>query len=155
MPPAELIAAYLAGPALVRNAVRGLSRTDLVARPVPWKWSCLEVVAHLADFDPIYVDRMKRCVASENPTVYGADENSFAQHLAYHDRDIDEELAVLDATRAAFGRVLAALPASAFARPATHDERGPMTLETMLTAITRHITHHLPFVAAKRAALGR
>ena len=55
-----MIDAYLAGPAALRAAVRGMSREQLTARPVAGKWSTLEVACHLADFDPILADRMKR-----------------------------------------------------------------------------------------------
>ena len=35
----SVIEAYLAGPADLRAAVEGLSREQLVSRPVPSKWS--------------------------------------------------------------------------------------------------------------------
>ena len=53
----QLIDDILAGPAVLRKAVAGMTREQLLARPVPGKWSTLEVVAHLADFDPILADR--------------------------------------------------------------------------------------------------
>ena len=42
---AELIETYVAGPPALRAAVAGMTREQLVARPVPGKWSTLEVVA--------------------------------------------------------------------------------------------------------------
>jgi uncharacterized damage-inducible protein DinB len=59
----QLIDAYLAGTTALRQAVTGMSREQLLARPVSGKWSTLEVVCHLADFDPILADRMKRVIA--------------------------------------------------------------------------------------------
>jgi hypothetical protein len=44
-----LLDAYLAGPNQLRSAVAGLSREQLIARPVAGRWSALEVVCHLAD----------------------------------------------------------------------------------------------------------
>ena len=41
----SIIEAYLAGPLDLRPAVEGLSREQLVSRPVPGKWSILEVVS--------------------------------------------------------------------------------------------------------------
>ncbi len=40
---------YLAGPDELRLAVVDMSRDQLLARPIPGKWSVLEVVCHLAD----------------------------------------------------------------------------------------------------------
>lgn len=152
--PSSLIESYLAGPSRLRRAVAGMSAEQLKARPVPGKWSTLEVVCHLADFEPIYVDRMKRIIALESPLLLGADENRFAARLAYHDRDVEEELALIAHTRSQMARILRTLPAEAFERVGVHDERGPRTLEQMLTGITGHIDHHLPFISAKRQALG-
>src|SRR5436190_9795586 len=96
---AELVDGYLAGVGQLRQAVAGLSRDQLIARPVPGKWSTLEVVCHLADFEPVFADRMKRIIALDQPTLLAADENRYASRLAYHDRDLNEELALIDVTR--------------------------------------------------------
>jgi uncharacterized damage-inducible protein DinB len=155
MPPLQTkIDAYLDGPRLLKAAVAGMSREQLMARPIPGKWSTLEVLCHLADFDPIIGDRMKRVIALDSPTLLGADENRFATELAYSDRDAAEELAVIEFTRRQMGRILHKLSAKAFARVGTHSERGPLTLEQLLTGATNHIVHHLKFVAEKRQALG-
>ena len=149
-----LIDNYLAGPALLRKAVSGMSREQLLARPVAGKWSTLEVVCHLADFDPILADRMKRVIAEERPTLLGADENRFAAALAYHERDAEEELALLEQTRRQMGRILRTLKPAALARVGVHNERGPRTLEELLTGAAGHITHHVKFIHDKRKALG-
>src|SRR5947208_6481495 len=96
---AELVEKYLVGPKTLRQAVAGMTREQLVARPVPGKWSTLEVVCHLADFEPIGADRMKRVIAEDKPTLIGADEKHFASALHYHDRDLEEELTIIDRTR--------------------------------------------------------
>jgi uncharacterized damage-inducible protein DinB len=149
-----LIEAYLAGPKFLRQAVAGMSREQLLARPIAGKMSTLEVVCHLVDFEPIYADRMKRTIALDRPTLLGADENLFLQKLAYHERDLEEELALLEHTRWQMARILRTLPDEAFARVGVHNERGEMTLEKMLTTITGHVPHHVKFIQDKRAALG-
>jgi hypothetical protein len=151
---AELINAYLAEPQALRRAVTGMTRQQLVARPVAGKWSTLEVVCHLADFDPIIADRMKRVIAEERPALLGADENRFAAALAYQERDLEEELTIIERTRQQMGRILRTLPDAALARVGVHNERGPLTLEKLLTGATGHIAHHLKFVQEKRQALG-
>jgi uncharacterized damage-inducible protein DinB len=150
----ELINTYVAGPGLLRQAVAGLSREQLRARPVAGKWSTLEVVCHIVDFDPVYVDRMKRVIAEDNPQLLSADENRFAAALHYHDRDLEEELTLLELTRSQMARILRSLPPEAFRRVGVHNERGPLTLEQLLTTITNHIPHHVKFIAEKRKALG-
>jgi uncharacterized damage-inducible protein DinB len=150
----EQAAAYLAGATTLRAAVAGMSREQQLARPVPGKWSTLEVVCHIADFEPVYADRMKRVIALDRPQLLGADENLFAAALAYHDRDLDEELNVIETTRRQMARILRTLPETAAERIGVHNERGPKTLAELLTLITGHIAHHVPFIAQKRKALG-
>lgn len=152
--PATLIEEYLAGPCTLRQAVAGLTREQARARPIAGKWSTLEVVCHLADFDPIMADRIKRVIAEDNPSLVGADESRFAQALAYQDRDLEEELTIIERTRSQLGRILATLPAEAWQRVGTHNERGPLTLEQLLGNSIRHIPHHVKFIHEKRQALG-
>jgi hypothetical protein len=150
----QLIDAYLDGARTLRQSVAGMTREQLLARPVPGKWSTLEVVCHLADFDPILADRMKRVIAEDRPTLLGADEKRFAAALAYHERDLDEELAIIENTRRQMARILRRLPPEALARVGVHNERGELTLERLVTITTNHIPHHVKFIHDKRQALG-
>ena len=149
-----LIEQYLAGAAELRAAVAGMTHEQLVARPVAGKMSALEVVCHLSDFDPIYADRMKRVIAEDNPTLVGADENRFLAALAYQDRDVEEELVIVERTRSQFARILSKVPEAALQRAGMHTERGRCTLEQLLTGIIEHIPHHVGFIREKRRALG-
>jgi uncharacterized damage-inducible protein DinB len=150
----ELIESYLEGPKQLRHALVGMNKEQLHARPVPGKWSTLEVVCHLADFEPILADRMKRVVALDKPALVGADENQFAAALHYHERDVEEELAIIDNTRRQLARILRKLPVEALNRVGVHNERGPRTLEQLLTNAINHIPHHVKFIHDKRQALG-
>lgn len=131
-----------------------MTRDQVLARPVAGKWSTLEVVCHLADFEPIFADRMKRVIALDRPTLLVADENLFAASLAYHERDLEEELRIIETTRSQMGRILSSLPPEAMGRVGVHSERGELTLERLIQTVTNHIPHHLPFIAEKRKALG-
>jgi hypothetical protein len=148
-----LIDHYLAGSESLKQSVRGLSRDQLVARPIKDKWSTLEVVAHIADFEPILAERMMRVISHERPLLMVADENLFAATLHYHERDIDEELAMIDLTRKKMARILRALPVEASNRVGVHSFKGLVSLEAILTSAVNHIPHHLTFIEEKRKAL--
>ena len=150
----ELIAQYLAGPEQLGAAIAGMTREQLIAHPVPGKWSTLEVVAHIADFEPVYADRIRRVIALDRPLLLVADENEYVKRLGYHDRDLAEELALIEVTRKSTARVLKNAPADAWQRCGIHSYKGLQTLEQVVAAITNHIPHHLPFIAEKRKALG-
>lgn len=157
-----MIDSYLAGIQTVRQAVAGMTPEQVRARPIAGKWSTLEVVCHLADFDSIYAERMKRAIADDKPITFGGDQDRFARSLAYHDRDLEEELAVIETTRRQMARILRRLPPEAFSRPTVYKhgyEQGSTeevrTLEKLLTGITNHINHHVKFIDEKRRALAR
>ena len=153
--PTELAEQYLAGAANLRKAVQGMSREQLQARPVPGKWSTLEVVAHIADFEPIILDRIKRIIAlGDTPLLLAADENQFAKKLSYHDRDVEEELALVDAIRRHAARIIRSLRQEQLEQTGVHDKRGLLTLEKIIQGGINHIPHHVAFIAEKRKALG-
>ena len=149
-----LIDHYAAGPQILRQATNGMSRDHVLARPIAGKWSTLEVICHIADFEIVYADRLKRVLAENEPTMFGGDPDGFAARLAYHDRDLAEELAVIESVRASTARILRTLKDEDFARIGQHNEAGPLTLEKLLTNVANHATHHAKFVEEKRRALG-
>ena len=148
-----LIAEYLAGPGLLRRAVAGMTRDQLLARPVPGKWSTQEVVCHLADYEPIYADRMKRVIALEEPDLLPGDPGLFAARLACDQRDVDEELTLIESTRKQMARILRALKPADFQRKGGHSRDGALTLEVLLQRITAHIPHHVRFIEEKQRAM--
>jgi uncharacterized damage-inducible protein DinB len=150
-----LIAEYLAGPAKLRAAVAGMSDAELSAAPVPGRWSTRQVVCHIADFEPVYADRMKRVIAENEPTMFGGDPDTFADRLAYGQRDVAEELQMIELIRRHMGRILRSLKPADFQRRGIHSSDGPLTLATLLERITRHIPHHVKFIEEKRAALAK
>lgn len=145
---------YLAGTDLLRRSIAGMSHEQLLARPVAGKWSTHEVVCHLADFDPIIADRMKRVIAEDNPSLLGADENRFAGRLAYDQRYVEEEVAIIAVTRSQMARILRSLTDADFIRSGVHNEAGPLTLLQLLNRGIGHIAHHVKFIEEKRKALG-
>jgi uncharacterized damage-inducible protein DinB len=149
-----LITAYLNGPIELRRVVAGLSEQQLTARPIPGKWSTLEVICHLVDSEQAWCHRMKRVIAEESPLLIGYDETRFTAALRYHEQNREDELALLEGMRRQLARVLRGLPESAWARTCVHSERGLMRLEEMLQAEIEHVPHHVRHINDKRAALG-
>lgn len=150
----DLIATYVCGPVQLRRYVSGMTREQLLARPVAGKWSTLEVVAHISDFEPILADRIKRTLALDNPSLLAADENRFVTALAYQERDLEEELRLIEITRSQLGRILSHQPESVLERQGVHSIKGPKTVAELLKMVNRHIAGHLPHLNDKRRALG-
>src|SRR5262249_6664027 len=88
----DLIETYAAGGAPLRQAVQGLSREDLLARPGPGDWSIQELVIHLVDSDDIAIDRMKRILTEVNPPLLYADETAYIARLLPHEQSLEDAL---------------------------------------------------------------
>lgn len=151
--PEALVAAYLGGVDDLRAAVAGLTPAELTARPVAGKWSTLEVVAHVADAELYFADRILRSLALDRPLLVGVDEAPYPDRLGYQSLDLGEELDLVAAVRRRVARVLRHQPADAWHRPGVHTETGFVTVRQLVFQPVRHLRHHLPFIAAKRAAL--
>jgi hypothetical protein len=155
----DLIDRYEHGGEKLSLAIRGLTREDLLAIPDPTanvgRWSIQQVVIHTMDSDLVSIDRLKRMIAEDNPTLIGYDENKFVQNLFYDEQPAEDAVQVVDLARKSFAKVLRKLPESAFARAGTHNERGRMTVESYLNAATDHLEHHVKFIHDKRAHMGK
>jgi anti-anti-sigma factor len=149
----DLIAKYENGPRQLRDALDGLSAMQLRTPAPPGAWSALQIVCHIADFDLVYADRMKRVIAEDNPTMFGGDPDVFAAKLAYGHRDLEEELDVVIAVRREMSRFLKTLCPTDFERTGQHTEDGPLSLTRLLERIAGHIPHHVKFIEGKKGAL--
>ena len=151
--PAEIIANYERCIEELRVAVAGMTRDQLVARPIAGKWSTLECVAHIADTEVYFSDRIERTIAMERPLLISVDERPYPQRMNYQAFDLDEQLDLFRSLRRHVARILRMQPAEAWQRTAVHSETGLLTLRQLVQQATRHARHHLPFIAEKRTAL--
>ncbi|CAN5634009.1 hypothetical protein BH09PLA1_BH09PLA1_06560 [soil metagenome] len=157
---ADLIDHYAHGGEKLSLAIRGLTLEDMQIAPPPeqpklGKWTIQQVVIHLLDSDLISTDRLKRMIAEDNPTLIGYDETKFAEKLFYNEQSPEDAVTIISLNRKVFAGVLRRLPDSAFDRPGMHSERGNVTAGNQLKLYTDHLEHHLAFIHAKRAAMGK
>jgi DinB superfamily len=148
------VESYLAGSANLRAAVAGMSREQVVTRPIPGRWSVLEVVCHLADTDANIAHRLKRVLSEDRPTFERVQPDLMRTALAYEVRDVEEELALFDLGRRQIARILKASPPEAWERVGIVGDRGEKTVGQMVNGAIEHLAHHLKFIAEKRHALG-
>ena len=149
----DLLKQYEQGPDLLKTAISGVRVDQLDQTPVPGKWSIRQVVCHIADFEPVYADRMKRVLVEDNPTMFGGDPDVFAAGLHYEKRNLSGELDLISIVRRQMAVILRNTDIEDFQRTGVHSEAGPLTLETLLERITRHIPHHVKFIEAKIAVM--
>ena len=151
----EIIDRYEHGGEKLRGAIKGLTRTDLHAFPVPGTWSIQQIVLHLADSDLVLSDRMKRVIAEDNPTLLAFDENKWVASLHYEHQSAEAAVNLMDLNRQMMAALLRLLPDEAFNRKGTHSERGEVTLAQLVQGAVDHLDHHLRFLYDKREKLGK
>jgi hypothetical protein len=151
----QFIEDFAAGASKPRQAVAGLNEKDLHARPGPGDWSIHELVIHLADSDGIGIDRMKRIIAEENPSLLNYDETAYIARLHCDAQSLEDALTLFEVGRRQFARVLRRLPDETFDRFGTHNVQGRLTLTDLVQGYAGHLDHHLEFLYAKRERLGK
>lgn len=145
----ELLQEYERGPVQLKDAVMRVGRDGWRACPIPGKWTIQQVVCHLADFETIYADRIKRVLVEDNPTLFSGDPDQFAAGLHYEQRSVEDELQLISLVRSQVARILRQTELEDFQRTGVHSEAGPLTLETLLERVTAHIPHHVAFINEK------
>src|SRR5215470_1040316 len=103
----HLIATYAAGYDEVMNALDGFPADSLGARPIPGKWSAREIVHHLGDSETTSAGRVRTLLVTDNPVIYGYDQDQYATRLRYNERDMAP---ALEAFRSARSTTMQLLP---------------------------------------------
>lgn len=153
VPVAGLVARYRAGHQLLQDSLQGLEEAQLDARPVPGKLSSREVLAHIADCEQFYADRMKRTIAMDRPLLMGADGWLYPERLHYGKRAVELDLELIRVTRSQMAHDLDGLDSEAWARVAVHSETGLVTVRQLLLHAIRHLDWHIGTILEKRAAM--
>ena len=152
-PHADMIDRFERGPALLREGLAGITADELTAKPGPGKWSPIELVIHIQDTDAIAIDRMKRVIAEDNPTLLCADESAYVERIASEAQSLDDALTLIETGRRQFARVLRRLDAAAFEKHGTHNVAGRVTLGGLINDYADHLEYHLDFLRQKLARL--
>lgn len=148
-----LIEQYAEGPDRLRSALAEFPADKLAVPLPPGKWSALAVVCHVCDFELVCADRIKAVIAEDGPQLPCRDENRFVSRLHYEQRNISDEIALIEAVRRQVTPLLQSLGAADFQRVGIHSTDGPLSLETLLTRIAGHIPRHADFIERKKQLL--
>ncbi len=149
-----LVDQFLADSDKLHRLIAGLSREQLLARPVAGTWSLQTLVVHVMDSDLIATHRMKRVLAEEKPLLIAYSEDGFAERLHYEDLDAALAADLFRLNRVQAGQVLRHASEGDWDRTGVHNQRGIVTLRDLVHGYNQHLEHHLVFARAKLRALG-
>jgi uncharacterized damage-inducible protein DinB len=111
-------------------------------RPDPERFTLREVIAHLADWDTVFLGRMRQTRDSDRPTLQGIDEGQVAIDHDYARLDPAESLARHKANRAEMVAFLRTLSPAQWERAGSHTELGPITLSAQAVLVGAHDGYH-------------
>lgn len=146
----SIVEQYASGAAKLRASIKGLTREQLTAFPIPGTWSIAQIVVHVWDSDAAATHRMKRIAAEAVPLIIAYDETAFTRTLHYHDMDLDRVCTLFELNREHTAEMLRLLPDAAFDRNGVHNQRGFLTLGGLVKGYAEHLEHHLRFIEKKR-----
>ena len=134
-------------PLLFETLLRDLSADLLQWKPAPDRWCVSEVLAHLADIEQVYSDRVHRFVTDDSPALQKYDLAGASAAGGYAQGSAYEHLTRFATTRRSIVAFVKSIPASAGARTAKHSELGTITLSQMLNEWASHDLGHLRQIA--------
>ena len=140
-------------PDAVREAIAGLSETQLSQPEAPGKWSIRHVVRHLADGDIVWGWRMRMVLAHDRPTITGYDQDLWADRLHYDQADMSLALDDFSVLRRSNLRLLSAASAADLQRVGVHSERGEESVAHMIKMYAGHDLLHLAQLKRIRAVV--
>ncbi|MGI4788986.1 MAG: DinB family protein [Janthinobacterium lividum] len=131
---------------------------DYDKRPDPDRFTLREMVAHLADWDDVFLGRLIQTRDEEMPILQGLDEGQIALANNYAAADPKECLARYEANRRRLVSVLRGLTPEQWERVGNHTELGPITMATQAVLVGAHDGYHrcqtLDWLAVGPAAKG-
>lgn len=106
------------------------------------RFSLLEVVCHMADFEEVFLDRIQAAIETEVPTFESIDISDRAVKMGYRQRDLPKELASFMSRRRDTIRYLESLGEDQLARELIQSF-GRMTVKDFVSVIAGHDLYHI------------
>lgn len=128
---------------LYDHLLEGLSDSEADLRPDSNRFTIREIMAHLADWEHIFLQRMLRMRNEDHPTIEGMDEGQRAIDANYGSTDWREQTRVYRERRETTIAFLNTLPEKQWERTALRPEIGVITIEAQALLMTLHDSYHL------------
>jgi uncharacterized damage-inducible protein DinB len=125
------------------------------ARPDPNRFSMREVIAHLADWEPIMLTRIRTGVDSPGATINAYDEGKMAIDNKYAEKDPIETLFKWKQDREKTIAYINGLTEDDMAKRVIHPERGEMYVKDIAHMLVSHDVYHLEQLMTMDAAMGK
>ncbi|MDP9403634.1 MAG: DinB family protein [Actinomycetota bacterium] len=120
--------------------------------PAREEWSAAVVVAHLADTEAVYGERVRRMLTEDRPRLEAFDEQVWARRFAPLEPGARETLQRWRSQREANTRIFESLSADEWELVGVHSRRGRLTVAAIADELVAHDRDHLDQI--RRALAG-
>jgi len=120
--------------------------------PAPEEWSAATVVAHLADTELVYGERLRRVLTEDRPRLEAFDEAVWAERFGSLEPGTKEALQRWRSLRESTTRILESLSDDEWELEGVHSRRGLLTVAALAEAMVNHDRNHLDQI--RRALAG-
>ena len=112
-------------------------------RPDPDRFSFREVVAHLADWEPILRGRLETAVNTPGATIAAYAEGARAEEMGYRSWNVSESAGKFLAERRKTQAWLKTLKPEDWDKSVVHPERGVLTVRDLANMLLGHDLYHI------------
>lgn len=112
-------------------------------RPNPNRFSLREMIAHVADWNDIYRERIEMTRDQQNPALPNRDEGKIAEERDYAHSNPVENVRRFIRTRATLVGIIRDLSESDWRRPAFRENVGPLDMGEQIASIAGHDGYHI------------
>lgn len=114
----------------------------------PDRFTPREILAHLADWEPIMRDRISQAVDHPGSNIDAYDEGQMAIDNRYSEKDVAESLATFKSERKRTVEFVKGLRSEVLGNTVTHPERGEMTVLDLTVLLLGHDMYHVEQLTA-------
>jgi hypothetical protein len=127
----------------IASIIMKLNNERIQHRPVKGKWNIHENIAHLAKYQPVFIDRIRKILTNEEPefAAYKAeDDDEFEIYCAFTTYEL---LKKISADREVIFHLISHLPVDKLDRMGIHAKYGKLTISEWTEFFLLHEAHHL------------
>ena len=125
-------------------------------KPLPDKWSILEILGHLADIEIVYAYRLRQMLADEKPVIAPMDQNAWARNLGYMEALAPELVAAYGLNRHQNVKLLKRLTPADLEKTAFHPEyQKNQTVAEIVERMATHGANHLAQIEKLKREAGK
>jgi len=127
----------------IASIIINLNNRQLNQHIIRGKWSIHENIAHLAKYQPVFIDRIRKILAMDEPEfgIYKAEEDEeFEIYCAFTTYEL---LKKISSDREIIFHLITHLPADKLERTGSHPKYGKLTVLEWTEFFLLHEAHHL------------